>query len=51
LHMQCEYLGVDDLSLLGMLQGAPLTTVVAWRPFCPYLSLYLDTGDDEFINE
>ncbi len=50
--MLCEYyLEVDDLSLVGgMLQGAP-PTVVAWRPFSPYLSLYLDTGDDECMNE
>ncbi len=50
--MLCEYLGVDsDLSLVGgMLLGAP---VVAWRPFCSCLSLYLETGDnnDECINE
>ena len=48
-HALCEYIGVDDLSLVGMLQGA---AAVAWRPFRPYLSLYyLDTSDDECMNE
>ncbi len=56
--MLCEYyyLGVDDLSLVGgMLQEGAPPTVVAWRPFIPYLSLYyyLDTSDnnDGCINE
>ena len=36
------------LLLVGML---PEEHAVAWRPFSPYFSLYLNTSDDECMNE
>jgi len=46
LHMLCEFIGVDELSLIGMLPGErEHVVVVVWRLFCQHSCLYLDPSD------
>ena len=44
--MLCEFIGVDELSLIGMLPGErEHVVVVVWRLFCQHSCLYLDPSD------
>ncbi len=47
LHVELAFAHHAVSWLVGMLQGAPTTVVVAWRLFSPYLSLYLNTSDND----
>ena len=44
--MLCEFIGVDELSLIGMLPGErEHVVVVVWRLFCQHSCLYLDPSE------